>query len=393
MAIRNRIIEFHPLLIAVATILISSCVQPLEIKTDWDEPPVVVHCVLKRIAVDLYKDAQYTTQTVELCYASAAGQDGFPNVQEAEVAIHCKESGETYTFINEGNGVWSSEFTPDYDCTYSLEIKIPGRETITAETRVPEKVSLFMPLGVMTPDDSATVEKAGLVPPCKEMGGGLIGCIRGDAKDYNTKHDIYVWIRHSQGCDLTTDHIYADDCNVSSRQYSAELFSPDDLALRRFLKSRKGIIPYCFGLPLHKGFLRIVNPTDYCICAPNKYGIVKDEKVVPSPDYDRAFVILGDFTYKDPSYYKKLEDYDYLEMRVVSEDLDKYYRDVYSFQNTNMDNLFNMVYASGNLISSNIKNGFGVFGAEVTNKHAAVAGGFTLEKWPSHLNPDFFWDW
>lgn len=65
---------------------------------------------------------------------------------------------------------------------------------------------------------------------------------------------------------------------------------------------------------------------------------------------------------------------DYLEAWVVSEELDKYYRDVYSFQNTNMDNLFNMVYASGDLISSNIKNGFGIFGAEYIIREQAISG-------------------
>ena len=167
-------------LLITALILLSSCVQPLEIEPQWEEPPVVVHSVLRRVGLDLYKDAQYTTQTVELYYAGATGQAEPPEVQEAEVTIYCKDNGETYSFTNEGNGVWSSEFTPDYDCTYSLEIKIPCRETITAETRSPEEVRVFMPKTLRSAaehidSDNSIIEKTGLVPPEKENGRRRFG--------------------------------------------------------------------------------------------------------------------------------------------------------------------------------------------------------------------------
>ena len=217
-----------------------------------------------------------------------------------------------------------------------------------------------------------------------------MGCILGSEKDYRTKHDIYVWLRHSLGYDLATDHIYADDCNVSSKLYSAELFSPEDLAKEYREKSRKGIVPCCFGLPLHKGFLRIVTPTDYCRSIPGKYGYAVAGVAEPLPEYDRAFVILGDFTYKNPSYYKKLEDFAYLEMRVVSEDLDKYYRDVYSYLNTNNDNIFNMIYCSSESVASNIENGSGIFGAEVVYKHAAIDGNYSWDGDLGDLDPKAF---
>ena len=145
-------------LLITALILLSSCVQPLEIEPQWEEPPVIVHCVLRRVGLDIYKDAQYTTQTVELYYAGAPGQSEPPEVQEAEVTIYCKDNGESYSFTNEGNGVWSSEFTPDYDCTYSLEIKIPGRETITAETRVPEEVTVILTKSIRYFSESKNAE-------------------------------------------------------------------------------------------------------------------------------------------------------------------------------------------------------------------------------------------
>lgn len=52
----------------------------------------------------------------------------------------------------------------------------------------------------------------------------------------------------------------------------------------------------------------------------------------------------------------------------MSEELDRYYRDVYSYLNTNNDNIFNMVYSSSESISSNIRNGLGIFGSEVRIK-------------------------
>ena len=372
-------------LLITALILLSSCVQPLEIEPQWEEPPVIVHCVLKRNS-SINIAEQYTTQTVELCYASATGQDEFAKVQEAEVTVYDKDRKKAFTFTNEGNGVWTSEFTPDYDCTYCLEIKIPGRETITAETRVPEKVEVLkFGFSIGYGDESlkaqeSMIEKAGLVPPEKEMGGGIIGCVLGSTKeDYRTKHDVYVWIRHGSGCDLATDHIYADDCNVTSRLYTADLFTPEEIADR--FSYGKGVVPCCFGLPLHKGFLRIVNPTDYCRSVPGKYGWIGTDGegnnvVISDPVYGRMFVILGDFTYKSPS---TLEESDYLEARVVSEELDKYYRDVYSYNSTKMDNVFNMVYSSSESISSNIKNGYGIFGVEVIHKMIAYDAHYMFE--------------
>lgn len=174
MAISNTIIEIHPLLIAVATILISSCVQPLEIKADWDEPPVVVHCVL----------TQDNKQTVELYYASAIGEDSFSKVQEATVTVKGENKHDVHTFTNERNGVWTAEFKPSFDCTYSLEIEIPGRETITATTRTPEQVGVFM-RNIVNRDHSNSVEgpvikAAGYTPPWEEMGGGVLGRIVGN---------------------------------------------------------------------------------------------------------------------------------------------------------------------------------------------------------------------
>ena len=391
--------KFRLLYITIVAAIIPSCVQPLEIEPQWEEPPVIVNCVLKRVGREsllLLKDEQYTTQTVELYYAGATGQAELAKVQEAEVTIYCKDRKKAFTFTNEGNGVWSSEFTPDYDCTYCLEIKIPGRETITAETRVPEEVTVFrdgLPISYLIrrgdqlielSDEQAIelIEKAGFVPPEKEMGGGILGSISGREYGFETKHDIYVWIHHNLGCDLATDHIYVDDCNVTSRTYDAGLFSTEELSLKPSLKSRKGIVPCCFGLPLHKGFLRIVNPVGYRRSTPNRYGGLQLKpdigntewhgpscyEAIPDHHFDRAFVILGDFTYKTREEYAELENLEYLEARIVSEELDRYYRDVYSYLNTNNDNIFNMVYSSSESISSNIRNGLGIFGSEVRIK-------------------------
>lgn len=355
-------------LLITALILLSGCVQPLEIKTDWDDRPVVVHCVL-----NCSRYEEKPLQKLELFYAAAAGDESFQPVQEAEINIHREGSRFMYTFTYQGDGVWTSEFSPSYGQKYYLEVKIPGRETITAETTTPECIQFWREAtfglsnyGSRWKEEKYeqymnAFQKAGLVPPDKEMGGRFIGFFR--TLDYNhleISHDLYVWIRHSRGCDLATDHTYADDCNVTSRLYSADLFSPEDLSDTRMLDV-KNIVPCCYGLPLHKGFLRIVNPVDYSRGFPNRYGHFDGIEAKVYPGFDKAFMIVGDFTCV-PRYEDKGDNY--LEMRFVSEELDKYYRDVYSFMSTNMDNIFNMVYSSSENMSSNIKNGLGVFGAE-----------------------------
>lgn len=333
------------------------CTKPLDIKPQWDKPPVVVKCILERYD---------SIHKVELFYASKIYDDNFQPVEEAEVEI-TEENDETkkpkrFKFSKEKAGVWTAKFTVWPEKVYDLKIVMPGYDTISASATCPEELEKFCPCISKKECEkyASAYQEAGLQALSDDLFGPICGNLKRSGDHKKPQNDVYLWIRHSRGCDLATDHIYADDCNLTSRLYSANLFEPKDFS-DVYEQYQKGIVPRCFGLPLHKGFLRIVNPVGYR--GPFQFGThyTSNNKVERCEMFDNAFAILGDFTYQD---YNNRDDR--LEMRVVSKELDRYYRDVYSYQNTRKDNIFNMIYSSANEISTNIKNGVGIFGVECT---------------------------
>ena len=118
-------------LIVLVLLLATSCVQPAEI-TPSAEREVFVKCILMND----------TVQTVTLLYSGAIDANRFEPVEEAEVYIDSPDHVKI-RFVPKGDGVWENGFQPQAGDTYTLNVKIPGRETITATTRFPDKFTII----------------------------------------------------------------------------------------------------------------------------------------------------------------------------------------------------------------------------------------------------------
>ena len=121
------------------------CVE--EIVMDPGERTVVVECVI---------DNEDKVQTVNLSYSATVSDKTYPKVEEAEVKISFAldtfytdfEDGHTviidtsgcYEFVKADDGVWQAEFEPIEYARYTLEVEVPGYDRITATTVFPPKM-------------------------------------------------------------------------------------------------------------------------------------------------------------------------------------------------------------------------------------------------------------
>ena len=123
------------------------CVE--EIAMDPGERTVVVECVI---------DNEDKIQTVNLSYSATVSDKTYPKVEEAAVRMSFAldtfytdfEDGHTviidtsgcHEFIKVADGVWQAEFEPIEYARYTLEVEVPGYDRITATTVFPPKMSV-----------------------------------------------------------------------------------------------------------------------------------------------------------------------------------------------------------------------------------------------------------
>ena len=107
-----------------SALLLWGCME--EIVMDPGERAVVVECII---------DNEDKLQTVHLSYSASVSDNDYPKVEEADV------SG-SYEFVKAADGVWQAEFEPIEYAQYTLEVEVPGYGTITAETVFPPKMAI-----------------------------------------------------------------------------------------------------------------------------------------------------------------------------------------------------------------------------------------------------------
>jgi hypothetical protein len=117
-------------LFAAATMLLSGCVEPLDIDPVREEPQVVVSCIL----------SNSDTQHLELTYTNPPSGSSFtfPEVEDATATLYCEGSA-VGTFRREGPTEWVLNYRPEEEKDYRLEVKVPGHPLITATTTMPQK--------------------------------------------------------------------------------------------------------------------------------------------------------------------------------------------------------------------------------------------------------------
>lgn len=120
--------------IATFAILLSSCVNPIEIRPAIY--PIFVECILQN----------NDTQTLTMRRSSPLGLQEYEAVENATAQVSMTdESGvplEVYSFAYQGNGEWTSSFCPHGGAKYLLEIRADGNTELSAELTFPKDISI-----------------------------------------------------------------------------------------------------------------------------------------------------------------------------------------------------------------------------------------------------------
>lgn len=127
----NSLFRRFLLFFVVVQTTLTACVQPADIEPSGNRE-VFVKCILMND----------TVQQVRLLYSGSIDAETFPPVTDAEVYIEAS-THLRLVFKPAGNSVWESDFRPKPGVSYTLHVKIPGRDEITATTTFPEEFSVI----------------------------------------------------------------------------------------------------------------------------------------------------------------------------------------------------------------------------------------------------------
>ena len=363
--------------------LLTGCVETIVMDPHEKDLPVVIQCVLSNPSNEtvIVPDSASTAglsqkQTMTIRYVKGKSEDDYIPVEDAVVYIHASDSLKgtegTMRFVYAGDGVWETESPVRIlnETKYSLFVKIPGKETIWAETVSQPYITngLYLPDDWLDLDDS---EKEDLL-----MQHPFI----------ITKGDGPAWI-FAQGYTpqgwkdleyLVTDHPYADEMNVTGRSFSelSLLGNKDagdwsDERIRYVFENSQRLMP---NLPLHKNYLRIskiepevpfflfAGPVWYLnLEANDNYGHYEDVFIRWELEWDEN----NEVPVRVPVYERQTWEwnrYFRFHFHFVNSDLDEYLRSIY-IQEHKTGNYLTSLYSTANTYT-NIHGGLGIFGCD-----------------------------
>ena len=355
---------------------------------DPGERAVVVECII---------DNEDKLQTVHLSYSASVSDNDYPKVEEADVRMRFVldthytdfEDGHTviidtsgsYEFVKAADGVWQAEFEPIEYAQYTLEVEVPGYDTITAETVFPPKMAVDMsawPCGSSSYDvysyDNSKIWIYGL--------------------DYNPSTMQYE----------VADYIYSSDRYVDkfnltevTKDDIEEFRCPENLHEEDFFNNIFGMGQYWWGLDWTPYLSSRINsrfdisPDENWIVVyvdltspwPNDYGYNFHDRYLRweyhGPEYAgsvyKKYNPKGELVEKDtssmwivanfkPYRYYVPHPLSHLVFDSVSDDLDKYYKDVLTFEQMQQQPFTDLTELWDRFnIHSNVKGGTGIFGA------------------------------
>ena len=372
-----------------AVLLLSSCVESLNLDSDG-KMPIVVDCVLTRD----------TVQTLRLYHMMLLSESVKAPVDNAEVLLQEKDKDgklKRVAVFRQADGIyWKTEFQPEYDTEYSLLITIPGEEDITAATRFPADLRLIKcrrtayyvadtvvddggvgnsPAAVMYTaevrkgayytewkwykNDDGSPFKAYLQvseAPCKMWifpHEDTTGVTAAGQKLNILKEESYIYRGSDQPLAkyVATNHNGADRFNITLKSISSLSF------WNRSKTTKTDYSGWCLYLcpdvPVFDGFVRIDHSADY------RNGLSEKDLAIDYNYSDRSFYIEGNYADSyDPSKCHSFLN----EVHFLSEEYDKYLRDLY-VKSLEKDDFVLSSYNYTN-VYSNIKGGVGIFGAD-----------------------------
>ena len=355
------------------------CIE--EIVMDPGERAVVVECII---------DNEDKLQTVHLSYSASVSDNDYPKVEEADVRMSfvldtlyvdpennvvISDTSGSYEFVKAADGVWQAEFEPIEYAQYTLEVEVPGYGTITAETVFPPKMKVSNSV-----EHSYIINEFGIERKIWIYGLDYNpSTMQYEIADYIYSSDRYV--DNFNLTEVTKDDIEEFRCPenlheedfifgmgqywwrldwtpyLSSRINSRFDISPDEN--RIIYVDLTSPWPNDYGYNFHDRYLRWeYHGPEYAGSVYKKYDGPKGELVEKETS---SMWIVANFK---PYRYYVPHPLSHLVFDSVSDDLDKYYKDVLTFEQMQQQPFTDLTELWDRFnIHSNVKGGTGIFGA------------------------------
>lgn len=383
-------------LLTILLCALTSCIENIDIDSR-KEMPVVVNCILK----------MDTVQTMRLYQMRVLSEKKNTPIENAQVYL--LKNGENVAEFHKADGInWEARFQPEYGTKYSLLIKIPGKEDITATTRFPEDLRLIQcnRFATLLADTGLVgISLRGYNMHTAEVRKGLYyNEWKGTKKDDGSPFKAYMTVSESpckmwiyshtdttsvspgmRNLDITnedkyrfsgsdkpfsqyiaTNHTGADRFNITSgRLADMRYWNRPDIGSRSNFS--QWCVYLCPDIPLFDGFVRIDHPANY------RNGLSQEDLKNSYYYSDRSFFIGGDYSDNHNAFYL-ISEKPYLGWRIypnrsflnevhfVSDEYDTYLRALH-IKIHDKDDFILSSYDYENL-PSNISGGVGIFGAD-----------------------------
>ena len=356
----------------LALALLASCVETI-VMDPLEEMPPVVCCVLTRDGKFAdYGDAP--VQSLKLYYARRASETGYVSIPDASVSITADR--QTYPFTWDGEK-YTCAFWPHFRAEYKLKITLANGKLITASTRYPNHCEIVDNHPVYSGRTSLSA-----------AGYCWVYWEKPNPEQPYPENEIYLWITPSKEgiSNFVTNHPGADGFNIVAEGLSQNL--PVWPTMKEDYKELlKNSLEECkpeywdkfeklfVGLPIHKGFLRIVHPLDFdngiddilTHSVPYNYSGAEDD--MPGSEYKyntrQCFILETDALEKNdaqPGWVGSKTFYTLpIQTHVVSKEYDHYLRAAVN-RSLHADELTSLYDYDLDADYSNIEGGIGIFG-------------------------------
>ncbi len=376
-----------------SALFLCGCTEKIVMESEERERIAVAECVI---------DSEKKVQTVNLYYSAYVSEAECPKVEEAEVRITFAldttytidlvgdkndvfvdiDTSGCYEFVKVADGVWQAEFEPIEYAQYTLEVEVSGYDRITATTVFPPKMSVGIGFALsysVYTYDNRNIWIYGLdynpITSKYEVADYIYGSDR-YMDNFNltevTKDDIEEF-RRPENLDLDA-LLYGEPPRVpGSYLYMwREDWTPDwpsgtiiNSDILQEPVSRWSPWPNDYGYNFHDRYLRWEYPGPEC-----KGSILKKYWYVFS--HDDKDELIKEKTVSGMWIAVNFKPYRYcvphplsrLVFDSVSEELDKYYKDVITFEQMQQQPFTDLTELWDRFeVYSNIKGGEGIFGA------------------------------
>ena len=286
----------------------------------------------------------------------------YKGIDNAKVEVFTSNygEGEVVEFHHDEGIKWSASFRPQYGRIYFLSIKIDGREEITAQTQMPADIQIAAHRKNWHYMEGASYFMVSFQLSKQDYS------YYGDYNLHLYSGGANLWIFHTKSNVIATDFPYADKFTRTGKTIGdLEFFSPERMSgIPALEREFYGVIPVLKSdCPVYDKLVRIPMPVGYDAGYSDEELLSKDIM-----EYDSHSFLL--FT----------DNYDWRGMAmdglykifILSNEYDKYYREYYERVVLNAGNILEL-YNDSNLYS-NIKGGYGIFGAKIVR----ISRGFIL---------------